>query len=109
MAAACLYTDLLKLLHRAATWLVLFNPLKTESLIFSLLLNKPLHPPLFMENQQIVEVESHKHLDVILSADCTWRKHIKYITDRAWGGINIMPRLRFKLNRKSLGIIHYFH
>ena len=60
MAAARLYTDLLKLSHWAATWLVLFNPTKTESLIFSRKLNKPLHPPLFMENQQIVEVESHK-------------------------------------------------
>ena len=83
MAAACLNTDLSKLSHWAATWLVLFNPTKTESLIFSRKLNKPLHPPLFMENQQIVEVESHKHLGVILSADCTWHKHIKYITDKA--------------------------
>ena len=106
MAAACLNTDLLKLSHWAATWLVLFNPTKTESLIFSRKLNKPLHPPLFMENQQIVEVESHKHFGVILSADCTWHKHIKYITDKAWGRINIMRRLKFKLDRKSLEIIY---
>ena len=106
MAAACLNTDLLKLTHWAATWLVLFNPTKTESLIFSRKLNKPLHPPLFMENQQIVEVESHKHLGVILSADCTWHKHIKYITDKAWVRINIMRRLKFKLDRKSLEIIY---
>ena len=85
MAAACLNTDLLKLSHWAATWLILFNPTKTESLIFSRKLNKPLHPHLFMENQQTMEVESHKHLGVILSADCTWHKHIKYITDKAWG------------------------
>ena len=32
MAADCLNTDLLKLSHRAATLLVLFNPTKTESL-----------------------------------------------------------------------------
>ena len=52
-----------------------------------------------------MEVESHKHLGVILSADCTWHKHIKYITDKAWGRINIMQRLKFKLDRKSLEII----
>ena len=139
MAAACLYTDLLKLSHWAATWLaatvssatrynlrnsnsimtllgrtnsyltwlVLFNPTKTESLIiFSHKLNKPLLPLLFMENQQIVEVESHKHLGVILSADCTWHKHKKYITDTAWGRINILRRLKFKLDRKSFEIIY---
>ena len=65
MAAACLNTDLLKLSHWAATWLVLFNPTKTESLIFSRKLNKPLHPPLFMESQQIVEVESHTNTLVL--------------------------------------------
>ena len=89
MAAACLNTDLLKLSRWAATWLVLFNPTKTESLIFSHKLNKPLHPPLLMENQQTVEVESHKHLGVISLADCTWHKHIEYITDKAWGRINV--------------------
>ena len=72
MVAACLNTDLLKLSHWVATWLVMFNPTKTKSRIFSRKLNKPLHPPLFMEKQQIVEVESHKHLGVIFSAVCTY-------------------------------------
>ena len=106
MAAACLNTDLLKLSHWAATWLVLFNPTKTESILFSHKLHKSLHPPLFMENQQSVEVESQKHLGVILPADCTWHKHIKYITNKAWGRINIMRRLNFIFDKKSLEIIY---
>ena len=106
MAAACLNTDLLKLSNWAATWLVLLNPTKTESLMFSRKLNKPSHPPLFMESQQIMAVESHKNFGAILSADCIWHKHIKYITDKAWGRINIMRRLKFKLDRKSLEIIY---
>ena len=44
MVAACLNTDLLKLSHWVATWLVMFNPTKTKSRIFSRKLNKPLHP-----------------------------------------------------------------
>ena len=52
-----------------------------------------------------MEVETHKHLGVILSADYTWYKHIKYITDKAWGRINIMRRLKFKLGRQYLEII----
>ena len=56
--------------HWAATWLVL--------LILPRKLYKPLHLPLFMENQHIMEVESHKHIGVILSADYTWHKHIKH-------------------------------
>ena len=40
------------------------------------------------------------------SSDCTWHKHVKYKTDKAWGRINIMRRLKFKLDRKSLEIIY---
>ena len=36
-------------------WLVSFNPLKTESLIITRKIHKPIHPPIFMQNQQIQE------------------------------------------------------
>ena len=37
---------------------------------------------------------------------CTWHHHIKYITEKAWGRINVMRKLKFKLDRKSLEIIY---
>ena len=37
----------------AKTWLVSFNPLKTESFIITRKIHKPLHPPIFMQNHQI--------------------------------------------------------
>ena len=74
----------------AKTWLVSLNPKKTESLLISRKLNKALHPPLFMENQVISEVESHKHLSVFLSNDCSWHKHIDYIKEKVWGRIKVM-------------------
>ena len=55
-----------------------------------------------MRDQQIKEVESHKHLGVILSNDCTWQEHIDYIKEKAWTRINIMRRLKYDLDRKSL-------
>ena len=70
-AAECLNSDLNKLSRWAATWLVTFNPSKTEALLFSRKLNKPQHSPLFMQNHQISEVESHKHLGLYFSNDCT--------------------------------------
>ena len=59
-----------------------------------------------MQNHKVVEVDSHKHLGVVLSSDCSWHQHIKYITDKAWNRINIMRKLKFKLDRKSLEIIY---
>ena len=75
-------------------------------MLFSRKLNRPLHPPIFMQNHQITEVDSHKHLGLYLSNDCTWHKHINYITEKAWTRINIMRRLKFKLDRKSLEQIY---
>ena len=48
---------------------------------------------------------SHKHLGLVLSNDCTWHQHIDYITKQAWNRINIMRKLKFKLDRSSLEII----
>ena len=59
-----------------------------------------------MQNHQISEVDSHKHLGLYLSNDCTWHQHIKYITDKAWIRINIMRKLKFILDRKSLETIY---
>ena len=104
-AAGQLNIDLEKI-SQWATWLVSFNPTKTEAMLFSRKLNRPHHPPIFMQNHQITEVDSHKHLGLYLSNDCTWHKHINYITEKAWTRINIMRCLKFKLGRKSLEQIY---
>ena len=59
-----------------------------------------------MQNLQISEVEFHKHLGIYLSNDCTWHHHIKYISKKAWGRVNVMSKLKFKLDRKSLETIY---
>ena len=38
--------------------------LKTETLLISKKINKPVHPSLIMLGQQINEVEFHKHLEI---------------------------------------------
>ena len=104
-AAGCLNTDLQRITRWAALWLVSFNPAKTEALLASRKFDRN-HPPIFMQNQQITEVESHKHLGIYFSNDCTWHHHIKYIVDKAWIRINIMRKLKFRLDRKSLETIY---
>ena len=104
-AASCLNTDLQRITRWAAIWLVSFNPTKTEAFLASRKLNRN-HPPIYMQNQQITEVEEHKHLGIYFSNDCTWHHHIKYITDKAWTRINIMRKLKFKLDRNSLEKIY---
>ena len=105
-AAELLNLDLENIIKWAKTWLVTFNPLKTETLLISRNLTKPYHPPLHTDNQIIAEVDTHKHLGIYLSNDCTWHKHIDYVKDKAWARINIMRKLKFELDRKSLETIY---
>lgn len=105
-AAVSLNADLSRISNWANTWLVTFNPNKTESLLLSRKLTRPVHPPIYMQNQQISEVETHKHLGIFISNDCTWHTHIDYIKNKAWNRIHIMRKLKFKIDRKSLEIIY---
>ena len=105
-AATNLNTDLEKISRWAATWLVSFNPTKTESLLLSRKLNSDQHLPIFMQNHQISEVSTHKHQGLLFSNDCTWHNHINHIQGKAWFRVNIMRILKFKLDRKSLEIIY---
>ena len=106
VAANCLNLDLNKITRWAATWLVSFNPSKTESIIISRKSNKNRHPSIYMQNHQILEVDFHKHLGLHFSNDCTWHQHINYFKEKAWFRINVMKKLKYKLDRKSLETIY---
>ncbi|MCG8046167.1 MAG: reverse transcriptase domain-containing protein [Candidatus Thiodiazotropha endolucinida] len=106
-AAESLNSDLEKVSRWAKQWLVTFNPAKSESILFSRKVNKPYHPPVLMDQTQINEVSSHKHLGIIFSNDCSWHDHIEHIKTKAWARINVMRKLKFKLDRKSLQTIYF--
>ena len=86
-------------------WLVSFNPLKTEAIIFSL---RPYEntPVLTFDNTHIKLVENHKHLGVTLNNSGQWDAHIESIIESANKIIAIMRRLKFTLNRRSLNQIY---
>ena len=60
-----------------------------------------------MDDQQITEVEAHKHPCVFLSYDCTWHAHINFVKEKVWKRINTMRKLKFELDKKSLEIIYF--
>ena len=105
-AARCLQNDVDKISNWASTWLVKFNPLKSESLVISRKRNKPFHPPVLMHETPIPSVDCHKHLGVFLSNDGTWHAQLDNIKSKAWSRLNTMKRLRYLLDRKSLEVIY---
>ena len=62
VTAHLLNIDLETIAKWAKLWLVTFNPSKGESLFISREVNAPIHPSIFMHNQQLAEVTSHKHI-----------------------------------------------
>ena len=61
-----------------------------------------------MNQQQISEINSHKHLGLIFfSNDCTWHEHLDYIKTKAWHRVNIMRKRKFTFDRKSLQTIYF--
>ena len=59
-----------------------------------------------MSDVLIKEISSHKHIGVHLSSDCTWHSHIERIKEKALQRLNVMRRLKFILDRKSLEMIY---
>ena len=106
-AATILNSDLSQIYTWASNWLVTFNPSKTESLLFSRKLFKPLHPTLYMNQQDIITVESHKHLGLTFTNERSWHERLNNIKTKAWHRINVMRTIKFQLNRKSLQIIYF--
>ena len=60
-----------------------------------------------MNQQQINEVDMHKHLGLTFTCDGTWHAHLTEIKSKAWYRINIMRRLKFVLDRRSLQSIYF--
>ena len=90
----------------AKQWLVDFNPITQESFIISKKCVKPIHPPLYMGNTMITEVDSHKHLGIIFTNDMSWNYHIKTIVDKAYKRLGILRKHKFNLDRRSLDKIY---
>jgi len=99
--------DLAKIQSWANSWLVTFNPLKTESLLFSRKSNPPAYPNLYFNDTHIQEVSSHKHFSVVFSNNCSWHDHIDSIKKKAWKRINLMCSFKCTLDRKSLEVFYF--
>ena len=106
-AAEQINLDPAKIYHWADKWLVTFNPGKSEAILLSRKHYKQYHHPVMLNQTQIAEVNSHKHLGIIFSNDCTWHEHLELVKSKAWKRINLMRKLKCQLDRKSLQTFYF--
>lgn len=88
-------------------WLVSFNPTKTECLTISNKVKKPFHPSLIFNNVHLKEVETHKHLGIILSSNLSWNLHLDETVKKAHSRLGMLRRLKYILDRKSLQKLYF--
>ena len=60
-----------------------------------------------MSERSITEVSSHKHSGQLFQQNCIWHEHIDDMKCKAWFRINIMRKLKFTFDRKSLQTIFF--
>ena len=66
---------------------------------------KPNPPSLTFLNTQIKEVKIHKHLGLTFLSDLKWAYHINEVQTKANKKLNLIKKLKFKLDRQSLEVI----
>lgn len=98
--------DLDKLNDWSRQWRVNFNPNKTKYMIFSKKTRRVKYPSLFLNGIKLQEVESHKHLGLLLSNNLSWGKHIVELAKKANRRLDIMTRLKRFLPRYCLEILY---
>ena len=105
-AALSMNIDLENINNWATKWLVNFNAQKTKSMLVSRKL-ETVNPPLFFNNVQIDEVESHRHLGILLNNKLSWHQHTDNIVTQARKRLDILHRMRYKLDRKALETLYF--
>jgi hypothetical protein len=82
-------------------WLVKFNQIKTEIMVFSTRDTKSYFNFEF-DGTSLTVVELHNHLGVIFSNDCKWTKHIDKLIEKSSKQLHALRKLKFKLKRNYL-------
>ena len=97
-------SDLQALDEWAKTWLVDFNPKKTQALVIS---NIPVpNMNIKFSNESVELVKNHKHLGVTLSSNGNWTEHIDNIVKSALKQVNVLRKLKFTLSKQALANIY---
>jgi hypothetical protein len=83
------------------TWLMSFNPDKTEIMIFC---NRsvPENLDFFFNGKSVPITTSHKHLGVTFSNDAKWNNHVDNIKSSVSKHLNILRKLKYRLSRTNL-------
>ena len=86
-----------------------FNPdpnKQAQEVIFSWKTKKQYHPPLALNNNNVSETNSQKHLGVVLDNRLSFEEHLKMILNKVNKTIGLLRKLHNTLARSALLTIY---
>ncbi|PJE78200.1 hypothetical protein CI610_02867 [invertebrate metagenome] len=86
----------------AKTWLVTFNPNKTEMIFISNSNEIEADLDIVFDGIFVNFTETHRHLGVLISSSAKWGDHVNSIYKSAMKKINMLRKLKFILKRDAL-------
>ena len=98
-----------KIIDWAFQWKMTLNPDRSkqaQEIIFSRKLKKATHHPLLFNNNNVSQVNSQKHLGVILVVKLTFEEHLKNVFNKTNKTIGLLRKLSNLLPRPALVTIY---
>jgi hypothetical protein len=105
-AEQILNEDLAKLKLWSDQWLVNFNAKKTVGMKISLKRNTQNNPDLYMNDSKLEIVDNYKHLGLQFNKRLNWRDHVLSIVTKGNRNLDVLKRLRYSLDRKTLETLY---
>ena len=105
-ASNILNSDLKRINNWAKRWLVKFSPAKTKTLTFTRKSSPLIKPTLYLNNEEIIEVNCHKHLGLVFQQSGEWRLHVQTVIDKTSKMTSCLRSFKYRLSRKSLEKIY---
>ena len=98
--ANTLNQDLEKINIWAKKWKIKFNAEKTELLNFKR--DNLQTPTLTFDDTDLTDIDTHKHLGLVIQNNCKWDSHIDKITQTVTMLISFLKSYKYRLSRKTL-------
>ena len=98
--------DLSKINTWAKSWLIKFNPMKTDIEIFTNKTIETINNNFEFDNQKLIHVDHHKHLGVTFQSNGKWSSHIDNIINKASKQINVLRKVKYQLKRENVSKLY---
>ena len=93
----------------AHQWKLSFNPdinKQAVEVLFSHKIQKTIHPPIYFNDAEVVRVNEHKHLGLILDSKLSFSQHVNEKIKIARKGLGVIKYLSSYLPKKTLELIY---